>query len=998
MKPRFFLLFLILGWLVACRRERDPTPTPSPEPPVAIISETVALVAAATLPLPAFDELVVEDLTFQGHYGYVVAQDVGLLIYDWRDPDQPLPLGRYQSAAEIRSITLVGRHAFLLACDRLCVEIVDVAQSRNPTWVGTYAPFRHVPIAAMAVADGKLAVGWHDGTIQVADVTRPYDPQKAGETTLPGILADVGLKDGLLYAAARQQGVYRFDLSNGFTQTGFWEATRPVWHEDTPGDVLDVAMEGDATGTLPHKEYVYVAAASQGFRILRLPDHSMEMVTQNFYHLPGVTDGVVWNAPNILYVTSHDPTTRERFLTTLYHDIIHPVEFVGGLFMLEQISLGDMTTAKLIPHESGVYVLDERGRVTYHPLTHTEPIPEVVASEPVSPTQKLELVNHIGGVARSVAVQGAYAYLAVDHELQIYDISDTTQPKLVGRHIFEGFVNQVVVSDHYVYARIEFFERGYLSIVDVHDPTHPFEAGRRGDFVQDIQIVGQTAYIIAGYYSLNTYLLIVDLTDLITPVVIGMYEVWVMEQIEVVGQRVYLTWFDDQTCRTWDCPSSLRILDVSDPAQPTLSGVYSFPNYSKGLTVANGYAYLNAVDGSLVVLDVADSTQPRLVNTYPFQLGGWNMVVKVDVLYADDQDGNIRAFAVTDPMNMTEYLGYQVGGAINEMIVADDLLFAAATQSGLHILPLSPAATPLYSPQPIVASDVVIHDQYAYVADKEHGLHVFDVSQTPEWRKTSSVVGSQPPETLHLAGELLYAVTISHTVDVFDVQNPVQPLYLMSFPHLAQRVFVADSRVYFTNDDQLTIWDVTQITNPIFLGEYRFSETVSSTPAVDGDYLYLTIGYDVILVMDISDPVSPYIITSISEVQGVYTLFFEPGNIFIDDLYLYVFTDLVAGLLVFDRSNPVQPVYLASLTGFRDWYGAMVLQGSYLYATRSNFDENGYILGVDLGNNLNPVPVQTWVHTLIDKPYEKLVEYNGYLIAAAGQSGILIFQPQPIVP
>ncbi len=38
MKPRFFVLFLILGWLVACRREPEPTPTPSPELLVAPIA------------------------------------------------------------------------------------------------------------------------------------------------------------------------------------------------------------------------------------------------------------------------------------------------------------------------------------------------------------------------------------------------------------------------------------------------------------------------------------------------------------------------------------------------------------------------------------------------------------------------------------------------------------------------------------------------------------------------------------------------------------------------------------------------------------------------------------------------------------------------------------------------------------------------------------------------------------------------------------------------
>lgn len=51
MKPHFFVLFLMLGWLVACRRESEPTPMPSAEPPVTNISTPHVLQPTHT-PIP----------------------------------------------------------------------------------------------------------------------------------------------------------------------------------------------------------------------------------------------------------------------------------------------------------------------------------------------------------------------------------------------------------------------------------------------------------------------------------------------------------------------------------------------------------------------------------------------------------------------------------------------------------------------------------------------------------------------------------------------------------------------------------------------------------------------------------------------------------------------------------------------------------------------------------------------------------------------------------
>ncbi len=59
----------------------------------------------------------------------------------------------------------------------------------------------------------------------------------------------------------------------------------------------------------------------------------------------------------------------------------------------------------------------------------------------------------------------------------------------------------------------------------------------------------------------------------------------------------------------------LRVVDVSNPAQPREVGFYDTPGWAEGVAVSGAYAYVADGDG-LRVVDVSNPAQPREVGFY----------------------------------------------------------------------------------------------------------------------------------------------------------------------------------------------------------------------------------------------------------------------------------------------------------------------------------------------------------------------------------------------
>ena len=82
---------------------------------------------------------------------------------------------------------------------------------------------------------------------------------------------------------------------------------------------------------------------------------------------------------------------------------------------------------------------------------------------------------------------------------------------------------------------------------------------------------------------------------------------------------------------------SLEIVDVHDPARPTLIGSYNTGGASFGVAVAGNYAYVADGYNGLVIVDVRNPAAPTLKGSY--NTAGQSFKVAVAGNYAYVADG-----------------------------------------------------------------------------------------------------------------------------------------------------------------------------------------------------------------------------------------------------------------------------------------------------------------------------------------------------------------------
>ncbi|MEM7374057.1 MAG: T9SS type A sorting domain-containing protein [Bacteroidota bacterium] len=153
----------------------------------------------------------------------------------------------------------------------------------------------------------------------------------------------------------------------------------------------------------------------------------------------------------------------------------------------------------------------------------------------------------------------------------------------------------------------------------------------------------------------------------------------------------------------------LAILDISNPAVPSLIGIWDTTAFENGcaiVRVQDGYAYLGIMDGGVLILDIADPDSIRSVGhilpdpTFPDDLPyapkARGLEVRDSLLFVAYDPGGIRAIDISDKRNPIEIGMYLHPGldsiaqpAYNNIRLAGDYAFATVDYCGLDIIEIS---------------------------------------------------------------------------------------------------------------------------------------------------------------------------------------------------------------------------------------------------------------------------------------------------------------------
>jgi len=500
-------------------------------------------------------------------------------------------------------------------------------------------------------------------------------------------------------------------------------------------------------------------------------------------------------------------------------------------------------------------------------------------SDPAQP--RLVAAYETANDAWGLAISGDRAYMLEsrwDSEhgraggaLHVLDISDPTNPRLLGTCDVVGEVRRVAVSSSHAYLTGD-----GLLIVDVSDPAGPKPAG---EYLGATQGASPIAVTIAGNYAFVGYnnsgpnsrrdaLEILDIGNPTQPTRVSSAVPGVVTDVKVSGDHAYVA-----------RQGALTILDIRDPANPTQ--VKSVP--LDGRLSLQGNLLLSKSDNTLVLTDVSDPTDPKPQGTYneaQLQIG----ITAVIGNHCFIAHGVwLRILDVSDPTRPRSVGRYRANAFLRDMVVvghhtylAVDGGWDAGGLDGLEVIDVSEPASPrrisfLEFSGP--AWRLAVSGNRAYVSGSSsfgNTLHVIDISDPADPRRLggSNTGATMAGSTVAVSGDTVYVAGGDDGLRMIDVSNPALPRQLgrVSGINVALFVTVNEGRAYVGSLDSegsgtLEILDVSASTNPVWLG--RIDPALGYEGAdyifVDGPYAYLT-GLNNgshIRVFDVSDPASP---------------------------------------------------------------------------------------------------------------------------------------------
>jgi hypothetical protein len=484
----------------------------------------------------------------------------------------------------------------------------------------------------------------------------------------------------------------------------------------------------------------------------------------------------------------------------------------------------------------------------------------------------------------AVDAAGSVAYVGEGPLVTVLNLTDPARPVRVAKVLLSGLVTDLAVVGTVVYATSN---DGALSIIDVADAQRPVLHSTLplADFAAvDVEVRNGRAYV------LSDGLQVVDVQNPASPTVLGSITTdQAFRALDVQGSVAYVVDFS-----TIEGTGGLQLIDVSNPAKPALRGRIDAPlPVASDVDVVGTYAYLTLLTGELQVIDVRDPDAPVVRTSVPVaritrdvEIVGNLAYITIEVYTDTSVDAEVQIFDITNPLAPVARGRVQVGGEVFGLRVIGTTAYIAGGTRGLHIVDVADVAHPTlrgrFTTVPRV-DNVVMNEQFAYVANADAatgGLYIVDLSD-PQHPRLRGSVATLPTDAVAVSGNL--AVVAGSRVNVSD---PSQSAH------------------------ELVVVDVGNPDAPVRRGTYTHVGPITDLEVV-GNLVYATVNDDatntyVLRIFDISTP-------AVIAPRGSYTQLQSAAALQVSAGVAYI-ADVNVGLQVVDVRNPDQPQFYGRFT------------------------------------------------------------------------------------
>ena len=223
------------------------------------------------------------------------------------------------------------------------------------------------------------------------------------------------------------------------------------------------------------------------------------------------------------------------------------------------------------------------------------------------------------------------------------------------------------------------------------------------------------------------------------------------------------------------------------------------------------------------------------------------------------------------------------------------------------------------------AQKVTINGHYAYVADAQAGVKIFDITDPKAPLKVGDIVlpsGSSAQDVV-VSGNYAYIAAGGTGLQIADISDPEAPLVVGNVNTSGgKKLILSGNYIYMTQTDKLNIIDVSTPSAPVLSKQEGLDITDLH---IDGNHLYLTI-YSMLYIYNISNPTKMTLISRIYSMNG--------GEMVFKDNMIYAFSPYKITIIDISEENAtIAKEYTGNFGYPRD----TMISGNHIYVASIDF-------------------------------------------------------------
>jgi len=506
---------------------------------------------------------------------------------------------------------------------------------------------------------------------------------------------------------------------------------------------------------------------------------------------------------------------------------------------------------------------------------------------------------------KDICIENDIAYIGGGYRIEIYDISTPETPVILSSLNMNYWCESLNIENSILYAACCQDE---VHFIDVSDPQQP---------------------VLVGSFD-----------DLLCPIM-----------IDVKWPAAYVQNFE----------GALYIVNVEDLSNPIIVG--QIPSLTDHFLIDGNQLYANAENNSLDVYDITQPLNPTLISSTANV--GRPMYIENDLIYTTCTQ--IDVFQISNYFELTPVGFFDSSWIIEDFIVVDGIAFDIDRWNGLQVIDMSdPTENQCLGSceTPDSPLDLIKFENAVYLS--------FDYNELPglvdvtNWEEPAF---SQFPgleydvDSFTLWNNFLFANTYGQ-INLFDLSDPLLPELCNSFQA------TVGSNILNTMDNTLIELNYNgiifhQIENAFSISEIsQFNSINYKTSVVAKDNLVCFEAYNIgVFFIDLSDPFEP-------QQTAFYQLDGEVMGMTIHQQVLYISS--ANGLLIMDISDPASPELISTIQPHEDsnFRAPAIVDGNDLIIADAAWNE---ILVYDISNPFIPVMQsnypdcrQIWEMALVD--------------------------------